>query len=199
MPEISRATGIEKETLYRWEKGAKPSDITLYTRLNDYLNNMELAAAHASISGDDRVVALRLPLTNNATPIPWLHGNISSGSIVVVDEKPELIVEPINGPFLSRAEGLIEINTESMEPTFKKGSRIAISRLKDGGELLWGECYYVINKRWQGFVRRLYEGENGTHLRLMSDHPDQQKYPPITLGLDRIEAICRIRAQIISY
>ena len=162
MPEIARATGIDKETLYKWERGGRPSDITLYTRLNEYLNKIEANATQAGIS---KVAALRLLLTSNEKPIPW----------------PELIVEPNSDPFLSQSEGLIEIMNESMEPTIKKGSRIAISRLKDGGELAWGECYYVINKRWQGLVRRLYEAENGNAVRLISDHVDQEKYSSINL------------------
>src|SRR6186713_968797 len=43
MPAIAAATGISEENLYKWEKGTKPSDFTLYNKLVEYLNTMENA------------------------------------------------------------------------------------------------------------------------------------------------------------
>ena len=41
MPAIALATGIAKETLYKWEKGTKPGNIEDFYKLKVYLDKME--------------------------------------------------------------------------------------------------------------------------------------------------------------
>jgi len=106
IPEISRATGIAKENLYKWERGAKPSDVTWYNKLTDYLDKMELAAGDGGISEAAmqyknqfrRVVTMRVPLWGDAKPVPYLTGNIAAGTVVLINEQPELIVDRIEAP-----------------------------------------------------------------------------------------------------
>jgi hypothetical protein len=204
MPEISRATGIAKDNLYKWERGAKPSDVLLYNKLNDYLDKVELAAGDGSVSEAvmeyknqfRRVATMRVPLEGDGKPAPYLTGNIAAGTVVLVNEKPELIVDRIDAQCLGEVDGLVEITNESMEPTFSKGSRIAITRLKNQRLLDWGECYYLIDKNWQSSIKRIYPGESSEKIQLVSDNPDRTKYPPYEREWSQIETICKVKAEI---
>jgi transcriptional regulator with XRE-family HTH domain len=78
VPEISRATAISKESLYKWERGTKPSDPLAYNKLTDYLDKMESAAGDVSVSEAAmeyknqfrRVAAMRVPLIGDGKPLP---------------------------------------------------------------------------------------------------------------------------------
>jgi hypothetical protein len=85
-----------------------------------------------------------------------------------------------------------------MEPTFKNGCRIVINRLGNPAIIDWGKYYYIINKNWQGIVRRTY-CESKESIRLVSDSFDQKKYPPIIWRWEEIEAILQIKAVIQKY
>jgi phage repressor protein C with HTH and peptisase S24 domain len=97
---------------------------------------------------------------------------------------------------LGEVDGLVEITNESMEPTFSKGSRIAITRLKNQRLLDWGECYYLIDKNWQSSIKRIYPGESSEKIQLVSDNPDRTKYPPYEREWSQIETICKVKAEI---
>jgi hypothetical protein len=119
---------LQKITCIKWERGAKPSDVLLYNKLNDYLDKVEMAAGDGSISEAimeyknqfRRVATMRVPLWGDAKPIPYLTGNIAPGSVVLVNAQPELIVDRIEAPCLGEVDGLFEITNESMEPGFKR-------------------------------------------------------------------------------
>jgi hypothetical protein len=83
-----------------------------------------------------------------------------------------------------------------MEPKFKDGCRIAITRLKDCRLLDWGHYYFIISKNWQGIIRRVYQNDIPNTIRLVSDSSNQEKYPPIERSWDQIEAILNIVAII---
>ncbi|MBO9200999.1 MULTISPECIES: LexA family transcriptional regulator [Niastella] len=197
MPAIAAQTGIAKETLYKWEKGTKPSDINDYFRLKSYLNKMEGQVDEELLEQDYQMpTTLRLPLSPNRLPVPQTDGKFASGTIFFFNNEPELIVDRLNAPFLGPLEGAIEVNGESMAPTFSSGCRVVIFRLNNYRILDWGAHYYIIDKNWQGSVRRVYEGQTENSLRLVSDNPNQDKFPPIQRQWDHIEAIFRVIAGI---
>jgi DNA-binding XRE family transcriptional regulator len=197
MPAISAIVGVAKGTMYKWEKGTKPSDLNEYFRLKTFLDKMENKQEEEIWKFENKKPAiLRLPLNSSAVAVPQTNGNGIPGTIVFNNNEPELIVYRIIAPFMKPAEGVIEIKGKSMEPKFKDGCRIAITRLKDCRLLDWGHYYFIISKNWQGIIRRVYQNDIPNTIRLVSDSSNQEKYPPIERSWDQIEAILNIVAII---
>jgi phage repressor protein C with HTH and peptisase S24 domain len=142
---------------------------------------------------------LRLPFNRNRLAIPQTEGKAAAGTVISVNNEPELVVDRIHAPFLGEVEGVIEVSGESMAPTFINGCRVALIRLNDHRLLQWGLYYYIIDKNWQGIVRRVYQGETKSSIRLVSDHPNQEKFPPIQCNWEHIEAIFRVKAGVMKY
>jgi hypothetical protein len=139
-----------------------------------------------------------LPLNPNLMPVPNTDGNAIAGAIIKINGEPGLIVDRINVPSFGCIDGVIEVNGESMTPTFANGSRIGIVRLNDNKIINWGSCCYIIDKNWCGLVRRVYQGETSDKLLLVADHPDQELFPPAIRNWDQIEAIYNIKLTIIK-
>ncbi|MBO9203111.1 MULTISPECIES: LexA family transcriptional regulator [Niastella] len=197
---IAKATGIAKETMYKWEKGTKPSNIVEYFKLKEYLNKMENRLEIEAFEMENQNPAtLRLPLNTSESPSPQTDGKAASGTVIFTNGEPELIVDRINAPVLGVWDGCIQVNGHSMEPTFSYGCRIIVSRLSDTQLLNWGHYYYIIDTNWQGFVRRVYQGEKDNTIRLVSDNPDQSKYPPIERSLNQIVAFLTVGASITKF
>jgi phage repressor protein C with HTH and peptisase S24 domain len=200
MPAIAAATGIPKGTLYKWEKGTKPSDINDYFKLKAYLDKEESKLEEETWKIENqKPVTLRVPLNNRRPSVPQTDGKAASGTVILTNNEPELIVDRINAPFLDFVDGVIEVIGDSMEPTFPNGCRVTISRVNDNLALSWGLYYYIIDANWQGIVRRVYQGDKENSLRLVSENPDQLKYPPIERTMDQVTAIFRVCASIIKY
>jgi len=200
MKVIAEATNIPIENLYKWAQGHKPGNAHDYNKLKAYLDAMENKPVEEAspVYITQPPATMHLPLNPQAPATAQTSGKAASGTIVVNNDQPELIVDRIDAPFLGEVEGVVEMAGESMEPTFINGSRIAITRLKNPAILDWGECYYIINKNWLGLVRRIYF-ESVDSLRLVSDYIDQKKYPPIIRYWNEIEAIFKIKAVIQKY
>ncbi len=162
MPGIALLTGIAKETLYKWEKGTKPSDINDYFRLKAYLDEMEYKISEEQLELENRKAgyAERCRWTRAGSLFLKQDGKAAAGTHYwLSNDEPELIVDRINAPFLGPVDGVIEVTGESMTPTFSNGCRVGIIRLNDSRILNWGLHYYIIDKNWQGIVRRVYQGE----------------------------------------
>jgi hypothetical protein len=197
MPAIAAETGIAKETLYKWEKGTKPSNIHDYFTLLNYLDKMEGKLEVEAFEFESKKPAtLRLPFNPNRLPTPQTDGKAAAGTVIVTDRGPELIVDRINAPCLGMVEGMIEVIGDSMAPTFINGCRIVIERLKNERLLNWGKYYFIINHNWQGNVRRVYQSQTENHIQLVADHPNQLKFPPLERTWDEIAAIFKIMASI---
>ncbi|WP_207511066.1 LexA family transcriptional regulator [Longitalea luteola] len=200
MPAVAAATGIAKETLYKWEKGTRPSNLQEYFKLKSYIDKTENKLEIERLDLEDKKHAtLGLPLNGGKPAIPQMDGKVAAGTIIITDNEPQLIVDRITAPFLGAAEGVVEVVGQSMEPTFVNGCRIVISRLKDYRMLHWGLYYYIIDTNWHGIVRRVYQADGQNSLSLGTDNPDQLKYPPIEISLDQIESIFKVSAAIIKY
>jgi phage repressor protein C with HTH and peptisase S24 domain len=200
MPAIAAITGIAKETLYKWEKGTKPSDINEYFKLKIYLDKMEGQKEEELMEFENKKPAtLRLPFNHNRLAVPQTDGKAAAGTVILNNDEPELIVDRINAPFLGLVEGVVEVTGESMEPTFMNGARVTISRLNNFHRLHWGHYYYVIDKNWDGIVRRVYQGDTEDGIQLVSDHPNQVLFPPIPLKWDEIETIFKVTSRILRF
>ena len=199
MPAIARATGIAKETLYKWEKGTKPGNIEDFYKLKVYLDKMEGKLEDETFELEKHKPAtIRLPLKNIRSAAVQADGKAASGTVIFTNNEPELIVDRINAPFLGVADGVIEVTGHSMEPTFCNGCRVVITRLWENRTLTSGLYYYIVDSNWQGIVRKVYMKEKEKWIRLVSDNPDQLKYPPMERSMDQIEAIFKVSAAIIK-
>lgn len=197
MPAIAYHTGIAKETLYKWEKGTRPSDINDYLTLKAYLDEMENRFEEDLLEQETKKPAtMRLPLNPDRAPILQTDGLAAAGTIILHDGEPELIVDRINAPFLGPVDGVIEVIGDSMSPTFSNGCRIVIIRLNDFKILAWGLCYYIIDNNRMGLVRRVYQGQAENWLLLVADNPNQAMFPPIQRQQSDIGAIFKVVAGI---
>jgi phage repressor protein C with HTH and peptisase S24 domain len=197
MPVVALATGIAKETLYKWEKGTKPSDINFYFILKRYLDKMERKEDQDGFDLEtSKPATLRLPLDPNKPTLPQLDGKASSGAVIFTENGPELIVDRINAPFMGHIEGAVEITGESMEPTFKNGSRVAIIRLQNAQILDWGHYYLIIDYNHHSAVKRIYQGSAEGFIVLASDNLDQARFPPVERNQDQIIAILKVVGSI---
>jgi hypothetical protein len=199
--DIAYATGLSRESMYKWMKGTRPNDVVVYDKLESFLDGIleRVSDNAASIKYNaflEKTATLKVPLKHPGKGVPLTTTIASPGTIAIINDEPQLIVYRIDSPFFGEVEGLIEMIGESMEPTLKNGSMIAIARLKNPEILNWGKHYFIIDKNWEGIVRRVYPGETENTIQLVADNEDQRKFPPITRSLDQIEAIFQVKASI---
>jgi len=206
--DLAYATGLPRENMYKWFRGTRPSDSMVYKKLENYLDSvLERIADEPAAEGNpgrfddlfEKTATLKVPLKAVGKAVPQTNAKAAAGTITVVNNEPQLIVDRIDAPFLGEVEGVIEIIGDSMAPTFKNGCRVAIARLKNPMLLDWGEYYFVIDKNWQGAVRRIYPGELENSIQLLADNENQEKFPPITKKWEQIEAIFKIKAGILKH
>lgn len=100
---------------------------------------------------------------------------------------------------LGQIDQLVEITGDSMIPAFKPGSLVALKTLPNPELLYWSEYYYIIDNNGQGLVRRVYASEIQNCIKLVSDHPDQDKFPPMAISWNEITAIYKVRAGIVKH
>ncbi|MBO9204194.1 MULTISPECIES: LexA family transcriptional regulator [Niastella] len=200
MPSVSIMTGIAKETLYKWEKGTKPSDVKDYFKLKAYLD-----AAEGELEGElfdlerQKPATVKLPFKNCQPVTSQIDGKAIAGTVIInANNELELIANRIYAPNLGYVEGLIDVIGYDMEPALMNGSSIAISRLKDFQNLHWGLYYYIIDANLQGIVRRVYLDNANNGIQLIADNDDQVKYPPIQLKWTQVKSIFKIAACLIK-
>ena len=199
MPEIAISTGIPKETLYKWEKGKACRDFNRYNKLKSYLDKKGILHEEEQLNLEIKKTAtLYLPFDSKRPATPQIDGALAAGTIDFFIEEPVIVVERINAAFLGAIEGLIEVTENSMEPTYANGCRIGICRLNDIRILDWGYCYYFIDKKWKGIIRRVYQGETEHSIQLVADNPDKDKFPTIQQPWDQIATVFQIIACIMK-
>ncbi len=117
--------------------------------------------------------------------------------------KPEkdklLLIAEMLYSHLGQIDQLVEISGDCMCPTFKHGSLVALKTLPNPELLYWSEYYYIIDSNGQGLVRRVYASEIQNCIKLVSDHSDQGKYPAISISWNQINAIYKVRAEIVKH
>ncbi len=131
--------------------------------------------------------------TKNLTPV--FNTRASAGTAILFNDRPELVIEYVDIPFIGKSDGVIEIVGDSMNPTYGNGSRIAVRKLDDKELVYPNECYYVIDANYDGRVKRLMKSTKSNHIVL---HSDNKEYPDVELPWDKILAVCKILCRIIK-
>lgn len=142
---------------------------------------------------------MRLALKYSRAPIPVTNTKAAAGSVILYNDEPEIILEYVEIPFVGNTDGAIEVVGESMYPTLKNGSRIAVAKIEDKTLIHPGYIYYILDKNHQGVVKRLYKGKDENHIKLSSDNPDKETYPPYELHLSKVLAIFKVQADITKH
>jgi hypothetical protein len=133
--------------------------------------------------------------TSRKNPTPVFNVRAAAGRTILFNDRPELILEYVDIPFIGKADGVIEIVGASMNPTYVNGTRIAVRKLEDKELIYPGECYYVIDANYDGRVKRLFKSAKEDHIILRSDN---KEYPDVELHWDKILAVCKILCRIIK-
>lgn len=204
MAQVAQDTNIKADLLYKWENGTIPRNVEQINTLTQYLDNMEkgnvnwraesLAADYSNSLYKSSLV--RVPIRFHRRPLPLPHAKFTVGTITYFQNEPELILHNVEMFFLGTIDGLIDVDDDAMLPALKNGSKIALVRLEDMTLLNLGQCYFIIDKNMDYLVRRVEVGESGDFITLLSDNPDQRKYPPIVRRWDQIEAVFKVKANI---
>jgi len=202
MPAIAAATGISKENLYKWEKGTKPSDFEQLKKLEAYLNDLEKKAPEeledfrliSAKNGQPSPVSLLtgIYISENAKALPLSDESGVPGNIIIVNEKPVLIVRRNDCSIIGAVDGLIQVTGESLDCRYARGSWIAVRKLKFNHIINDGYHYYVIDKNLQAILGKLRHSAADKAIVLYGDHPG------INRSMDDILAIFSVEAGIIK-
>lgn len=205
MPAIAAATGISKENLYKWEKGTKPSDFTLYNKLIEYLDKMENAPdfvyeeprANSTNQAKQTTPSLftGIFLTNDEDPIPVADNNAIPGSTITINDKPVLITWRVDAPVIGNVDGVIPVTGDSMEPKFKSGNWIALRKLRYTKIINAGYYYYVVDKNLTGLLRRVQPASENNSIILIAENT---QYPEMVRKMDDVLAIFSVEAVIVK-
>lgn len=87
---------------------------------------------------------------------------------------------------------LLNLEGDSMYPTFSNGDHIVVRQLKEGYQLKWGEPYLIAKGDGQ-VIKRVMKSTSKEKLLLKSDN---QLYEPYEIDLDTIETIWEIKGVI---
>ena len=203
MPAIAKATGISKENLYKWEKGTKPSDFTLYNKLVEFLDKIESTpdyifeepkanngkqtkqTAHPLFTG--------IYLTTDDDALPLADGN--APGITTLNDKPMLVGWRIDAPVIGNFDCVIAVTGDSMEPRFKSGCWIALKKLRFTKILNGGYYYYIVDKNLQGLLRRVQPSAENNSIILIAEN---EQYPEIVRKMDDVLAIFSVEAVIMK-
>jgi len=202
MPAIAAATGISKENLYKWEKGTKPSDFSLYNKLIEFLDKVESTPdyvyeepkGHAAKQPKQTAPTLftGVYLTHDEDPLPLADGN---PGITILNDKPMLVGWRIDAPVIGNFDCVITVSGDSMEPQFKGGCLVALKKLRFTKILNAGYYYYIIDKNLQGLLRRVQPAAENNSIILIAEN---EKYPEIVRKMDDVLAIFSVEAVIIK-
>ena len=206
MPAVAAATGISKENLYKWEKGTKPSDITLYNKLIEYMDKMENTPdyilqdpkTNGSHTAQQSATSLftGIFLSQDEAALPIADNNAVPGSIITIKNKPVLVAWQMDSPFIGTVDGVIPVTDNSMEPRFKSGNMVALKKLRFIKIINAGYYYYIIDKNYKGLLRRLRPAAESNSIILTAEN--EQDYPETTRQFDDVLAIFSIEALIVK-
>lgn len=191
MPEIEAIVGITKTNLYKWEKGASPSNVQDFLRLKAFLDNAEVGILKTDFFVENNKTHwVRLPFDSSKPENLYHDNNASAGTVFVSESGPELVVDRILAPSLGNIEGLVEVCSDNMVPTINKGDRLGIVRLADLQSVRAGIIYYIVDDKSQCHVNRIFPAESDNDVLLVSDN--KVHYPPITFNRAQIKCLCKV-------
>jgi DNA-binding XRE family transcriptional regulator len=192
--QLAEGTGIPRTRIAKWEQGKGSPKMTDSKVLQEFFADMGTNSHKETAS--NKITRFQFSgNTNKFNSIPVYNTRAFAGLNPIIQDHPELIIEYVDIPFIGKADGVIEISGESMYPTYKNGTRIAVRKLEDKQLVYYGECYYIIDKNFDGKIKRLFAGRDPEHLILKSDN---DKFPDIEWLWENVISVCKILCRIIK-
>jgi len=202
MPAIAKATGIPKENLYKWEKGTKCSDVEQYNRLVAYLDEMEKKFADEfydvklfsmkKVQQSPGSLLIGIYISQNAEAITLSDESGIPGNIIIVNEKPVLVVRRNDCSIIGAVDGLIQVTSECLDRRYTSGSWIAVRKLKFHHIINDGYYYYVIDSNLQATIGKVRYSTTDNSITWLAenagDHVSIKRYMRDVLAIFSIEA-----------
>lgn len=150
----------------------------------------------ASLAYDNKVMKSRLViiyLDLKKKTEPYTGESRKIGAIGEQNGNDGIIAYANDSVQYGDADGLIYLDDASLDPYIKAGWVIAIKKI-DKTEWDQGYYYYIIGTTGNRYMRRLFEekGENIEDKKVKLISYDENRFPAITLPLNKINAIFKV-------
>ena len=178
---------FNKENLYKWEKGTKPTD---YGEVNRLLEILENDPSIVSEPLQPYVEKRRQLKTTDFPPIPVFAGNTQAGIITVYSDDPTM-QKPVGHlpaelfPGCNHAE---KVTGDSMYPLIINQGWV-IGKVIDKKGIIWGEKYSIHTTYGLAVVKYVHPGTTKGSIKLVSHN---KNVPPQEIPLDEVTFCCRI-------
>lgn len=168
MPLIAAATGLPKESMYKWEKGTRPMDFEQVKKLEAFLEREE-RRLKATLAYDDA------------------GAETEKDTIGIMIRSSQALVE---------VDYVVSYTDECMAPFYKPGCRLCLREVANPRKLIWGTIYYFADIHNQEMLRRVFPGEDANEVRLTSSLPVD--YPEIIRRYDELKTVFEVVAILLK-
>jgi len=204
---IAKIIKFSYDSVMKWKKGVFPRENKLkivVERLEKLLEDLESGEFVNELSVESIAKDLKqgIPKMNSSPVIiyfdlgektePSAEGSGNIGAIVKQNGKEGIIAYKNDSNQFGDADGLIYLDDPSQDPYIKTGWIIAIKKI-DKMEWDPGYYYYIIGIG-NRYLRRVFEeqGEYKEDKKVKLVSQDENRFPAITLSLNKIKAIFKV-------
>ena len=172
VPQLERVLGIPKDRIYKWEKGATPSDPDEYQKVINYMD-----------SGG------KLESITNKIGLPLIPMSAMAGFANGSKEILELECERYVVPNFRGADYLITVKGSSMYPKYNSGDIVACKKLNINDIFFQWNKVYVIDTDQGPLIKRIKKGTDDQHILAVSENAD---FDPFELHVSKIYSIALV-------
>lgn len=181
---------MEAEMVRHKQKKSRILDILGMPELNEPIPIYE--------NKSNQAVRVRVSLKRSSKPWPVNDPNAITGSFIMVSDELEIILDKFYAPSLQLGDvdGAIEMVGDSMNPTYKNGDRLIVSKLEDPHQLDWNATYLIVCTDRQILVKRILQNINDPKtVILKSDNQGPDPYPKLW---ENILAVFKIKGVFVK-
>lgn len=186
VPQLAEAMGINKQTIYAWEKG-------------DYGISEENLDKLSAVLGV-KFTPMGVLETTGSTPvreIPFYDAYAVGGSGILADQasvgEPTEMINP--GTWFRTAKGALRIYGHSMFPKYPSGSIVAF-KIADKDVIIWGEDY-VLELEDRRIIKRLERHKDGEFVSAVSyNRSEDYVYAPVDIPKAKIKRLFMVLGKI---
>lgn len=201
VPDLARKTGLSKQQIYDWEKGAYEPRKDSLDVLTEFFGVSEQEILYSNLtsepSGKEVRKTVQAPVRNGRHAIPFFDTIAVGGTDVLADQtavrEPSEMIYP--GTFLSTATGSLRIYGHSMFPKYPAGCIVAY-RDADKDVIIWGEDY-VIELSDRRIIKRLERSKKEGFVSAVSyNKSDEYPYEPIDIPLSKVKRLYMVVGKV---
>lgn len=148
-------------------------------------SNLLPAGTHVVV-GKNEETQMLLPVydtTTSTDSMSLFNGNLKVENYILI-------------PNLPKCDGAMLVHGDQMSPELRPGSIVVYKRVKDIGNIWFGQMYIVAfdyRDDQHIVVKYIHESEKNEYIKLVSVNP---KYPPVEIPTDSIKALAEIKASV---